>query len=81
MILWICAGLVTAWLMYHDKKEIPVVKAILVSLLGIVSLVVWGLYNIGYKLNNPMIKAEPQIAIPANSIKNDEFEVKTKKKK
>ena len=80
MILWIACGLLTAWLMYHKKEEIPVVKSILVALFGVFSLIVWALFNLGYKINNPMIKQEP-VVIPTEPAKVVEFEAKTKKKK
>lgn len=53
-LIWLTLGVLTAWLMYHDKEKIPVVKAILVTIFGVFSLIVWSLFNLGYAINNPM---------------------------
>jgi hypothetical protein len=53
---WFICGLLTAWLMYHDKEKIPVVKSIFVVFFGLLSLVVWILFHLGYAINNPMYK-------------------------
>jgi hypothetical protein len=56
MLIWLIAGLATAWLMYHDKPKIPVVKAILIVICGWIGLIVWALFNLGYAINNPTVK-------------------------
>lgn len=55
-LFWWACGLLTAWLMYHDKEKIPVVKAILVTFFGFFSLIIWSLFNLGYTITNPMAK-------------------------
>jgi hypothetical protein len=62
-LIWLAAGLLTAWLMYHDKEKIPVVKAILITLFGWLSLIIWGLFHLGYTINNPMTKREVKLEI------------------
>ena len=61
--IWLTCGLLTAWLLYHDKEKIPVVKAILVVLFGFLSLIVWALFHLGHTINNPMAKKEIKLEI------------------
>ena len=62
-LIWWACGLATAWLMYHDKEKIPVVKAILVTFFGILSLIVWSLFNLGYAIVNPLYRKEVRLEI------------------
>ncbi len=54
--LWILAGLLTVWLMYGRKENVPVGKALLVALFGWLSLLVWVVANIGKSVPNPFYK-------------------------
>lgn len=57
-LLWFGSGLFTAYLMYGKEEQIPVFKTVLVTLFGIISLIVWCLFNLGAKIHNPIYKAD-----------------------
>lgn len=87
LLWWVC-GLLTAWLMYHDKEKIPVVKAIFVTFFGTLSLIVWSLFNLGYSIVNPLYKRTVNMEIvgrikePCEHCEEKKVEtVKEKKKK
>ena len=54
--LWILAGLFTTYLIYRNKENVPVFKAVLVTLFGWLSLIVWVIANIGKSVPNPFYK-------------------------
>ena len=56
-MLWILAGLLTVWLMYGQKESVPVFKAIVIAIFGLVSLFVWCVANVGKSVPNPFYTA------------------------
>lgn len=52
----LACGIFTVYLMYGKKDEIPVFKAVLITMFGWISLVIWCIANINKKIPNPFIK-------------------------
>lgn len=63
-IIWLASGLFTAYLMYGKKEEISVLRAFLVTIFGVLSLVIWLIWNMNKKIHNPLIKKVEHQVIP-----------------
>ena len=81
-LFWLVSGLFTVYLMYGKKEEIPILKALLVTLFGTLSLVVWVLFNISKKIPNPLIKrVQHQVVPPPQTTVKAKPIVKTRRTK
>jgi hypothetical protein len=81
-ILWLAFGLLTAFLYYRKSEKINVFFAAVITLFGLISAVVWLLFNIRTEVKNPFygVGLVSVYEKPIENAKDEELSTKTVKK-